>query len=47
MVIYTEQVDEKSEGMKREKQLKSANGRSWIWEKIARELNEHGFISAG
>jgi len=47
MVIYTEPVDEKSTAMKREKQLKSANGRSWIWEKIATELNEHGFISAG
>ena len=47
VVIYTEHVEEKSEAMKREKQLKSANGRSWIWEKIATELNEHGFLSAG
>jgi len=46
-VIYTELFEEKTDAMKRENQLKSANGRSWIWYKIKTQFNEHGFISAG
>lgn len=30
-LIYQEQYDEKSDAMKREKQLKSATGRNFIW----------------
>ena len=47
VVIYTELFELKASAIKREKQLKSANGRNWIWHKIAAELNGQGFISAG
>ncbi len=47
VVIYTELFELKTSAIKREKQLKSANGRNWIWHKIAAELNGQGFISAG
>ncbi|MBI3519120.1 MAG: GIY-YIG nuclease family protein, partial [Bacteroidetes bacterium] len=30
-VMYTEAFDEKSEAMKREKQLKTAKGREFVW----------------
>ncbi|WP_343030475.1 GIY-YIG nuclease family protein [Fulvivirga aurantia] len=33
-VIYTEEHSNKSEALKREKQLKSAKGRQFIWEMI-------------
>jgi putative endonuclease len=38
IIIYTEKFNSKSEAMKREKQLKSARGREWIWEKIRDEF---------
>jgi putative endonuclease len=31
-IIHTEVFEEKSAAMKREKELKSAKGRAWIWE---------------
>jgi putative endonuclease len=31
IIAYTEEVQTKSEALKREKQLKSANGRQFIW----------------
>ena len=33
-VVYTENFDTKSEALKREKELKSARGRKFIWEEI-------------
>ncbi|MGH2611791.1 MAG: GIY-YIG nuclease family protein [Rhabdochlamydiaceae bacterium] len=45
-VIYTECFRDKSNALKREKQLKSAKGRQWIWQKIKNELPQRGFISA-
>ena len=36
ILIHTEEFASKSEAMKREKQLKSAKGREWIWQKIKR-----------
>ncbi len=33
-LIYTEVFSEKSEAMKREKQLKTANGREFIWKLV-------------
>jgi hypothetical protein len=33
--------------MKREQQLKTANARDWIWDKINTQLLADGFISAG
>ena len=47
VLIYTELFENKKDTMKRELQLKSANGRKWIWDKIESELKEHGFISVG
>jgi putative endonuclease len=38
IIIHTEKFNSKSEAMKREKQLKSARGREWIWEKIRDEF---------
>ena len=46
VVIYCEYFDIKTEAVAREKQLKGAKGREWIWNKIASELNVKGFISA-
>ena len=37
-LIYTERCDSKTEALKREKQLKSAKGRRFIWDLI--EINE-------
>ena len=34
VIIHTETVDTRSEAMKREKELKSARGREFIWEMI-------------
>ena len=34
IIIHTEEYSTKAEAMKREKQLKSASGREWIWQKI-------------
>ena len=46
VVIYCEYFNDKKEAMKREKQLKGAKGREWIWEKIETQLSIAGFISA-
>ena len=45
LVIYTELFENKSDAMKREKQLKSAKGRKWIWDNIYAEFSQKGFIS--
>ena len=39
IVIYCEYFDIKTEAMAREKQLKGAKGREWIWDKIESQLN--------
>jgi putative endonuclease len=46
VVIYCEYFSEKSMAMKREKELKSGNGRQWIHIKIKSEFDPCGFISA-
>ena len=46
IVIYCEYFTDKGEAIKREKQLKGAKGREWIWMKIKTELMAKGFISA-
>ena len=46
IVIYCECFTDKAKARKREKQLKGAIGREWIWKKIGTELNRKGFISA-
>ena len=33
-IIHTEVFEEKSAAIKREKELKSARGRAWIWELV-------------
>ena len=38
VLIYAEKCDDKLEALKREKQLKSAAGRRWIWEELVGEL---------
>ena len=35
VIIHQEIFDNKYNAMKREKQLKTAKGREWIWEKIS------------
>ena len=45
-VIYTEIYSERSQALKREKELKGGKGRKWIWEKIKNEYPTAGFISA-
>ena len=45
-VIYCEYFTDKREAIRREKQLKGAVAREWIWKKIETELNGKGFISA-
>ena len=45
IVIYYEYFDIKTEAVAREKQLKGAKGREWIWDKIESQLNVKGFIS--
>ena len=45
VVIYTEVFVVKHEAMVRESQLKSANGRSWIWNRIAKQFHLDGFIT--
>jgi len=34
VLVYVEKCEDKSAALKREKQLKSAAGRRWIWEEI-------------
>ena len=38
-IIHTEVFETKSEAMKREKELKSANGRKFIWNVIENKSN--------
>jgi putative endonuclease len=45
VVIYCEYFESKAQAAKREKQLKGAKGRNWIWNKIKAEVNSNGFIS--
>ena len=33
-IIHTEVFDNKQDAMRREKELKSAKGREWIWQKV-------------
>jgi putative endonuclease len=33
-VVFTEEFETKKEAMKREKQLKSAKGRQYVWERV-------------
>ena len=37
-LIYTEEFECKSDAIKREKQLKSASGREFVWELVRRRL---------
>ncbi len=37
-VVHTEEFDNKADAMKREKQLKSAKGREYIWNKIIHQF---------
>jgi putative endonuclease len=46
IVIYCEYFANKAQAEKREKQLKGGKGREWIWNKIKKELDSNGFISA-
>jgi putative endonuclease len=46
IVIYCEYFADKADTREREKQLKGATGREWIWKKIETELGTKGFISA-
>ena len=46
VVIYCEYFNNREEAKKREKQLKGAKGREWIWQMIETELVTRGFISA-
>jgi putative endonuclease len=46
VVIFTEVYFEKSTAMQREKQLKSASWRAWIWSRIKEDFDRTGFISA-
>ncbi|HZV71872.1 MAG TPA: GIY-YIG nuclease family protein [Saprospiraceae bacterium] len=34
IILHTETFESKAEAMKREKELKGAKGREWIWNKI-------------
>jgi putative endonuclease len=45
IVIYCEYFENKAQAAKREKQLKAAKRRDWIWNKIKAEVNSNGFIS--
>ena len=44
IVIYCEYYDNKTDAMKREKQLKSGQGRAWIREKINTQFHIYGYI---
>ena len=45
-VIYCEYFLDKTDAMKRERALKSGQGRNWIHQKIIMEYHCNGFISA-
>ncbi|HET8866149.1 MAG TPA: GIY-YIG nuclease family protein [Gracilimonas sp.] len=36
-LVFTEEFEDKKEAMKREKQLKSAKGREYVWEQIRKK----------
>jgi len=38
-LAYSEEVESKTEAMKREKQLKTARGREFVWEKVREKFN--------
>jgi len=38
-ILFTESFETKTEAMKREKQLKSAKGRNYIWQVVKNRLN--------
>jgi len=38
-ILFTENFETKTEAMKREKQLKSAKGRNYIWQVVKNRLN--------
>ena len=38
-ILFTENFETKTEAMKREKQLKSAKGRNYIWQAVKDRLN--------
>jgi putative endonuclease len=46
LVIYCEYYEEKWKALQREKELKKAKGRQWIWGKINTQFHGTGFISA-
>ena len=37
ILLYTEDFETKADAMLREKQLKSARGREWIWDEIVKK----------
>ena len=45
IIAYTEHFAIKQQAMIREKQLKTANGRIWIWNKINEQYKKDGFFS--
>jgi len=45
VIIYAEYYESKTMAMTREKQLKQAKGREWIWSKINCQFSIQGFIS--
>jgi putative endonuclease len=44
VVIYCEYFLDKTLAMKREKALKSSNGRQWIWQNIEHYVSQLGYI---
>ena len=46
IIIYCEYFEDKIHAVQKEKQLKSAKGREWIWDKINTQFYNAGFISA-
>ena len=46
VVIYCEYYDFRSEGKRRERQLKGGKGQEWIWSRINTQYWSAGFISA-
>jgi putative endonuclease len=46
IVIYCEYYSDKSEALRREKELKGGQGRKWIHDQIDIQFIKQGFISA-
>ena len=40
ILVYQEEYDDRSSAIRREKELKSARGRKFIWDKIHSEINK-------